>query len=122
MHLRTLLVILIVFFISFSSFTQDNDRINILEQEIQDLKTRVLKLESMLEQKSVESVIKLSDDGWKSLMNWRKLVSGMSKAEVREILGEPMRIDGGNFATWYYENYGQVNFYEERLDRWSEPH
>lgn len=121
MHLRTLLVILIVFFIPFSSFTQDIDRINKLEQEIQDLKTRVLKLESILELKSVESIIELSDDGWKSLANWRKLVSGMSKAEVRDILGEPMRIDGGDLATWYYENYGQVMFYEESLNRWSEP-
>jgi hypothetical protein len=45
----------------------------------------------------------------------------MSYDEVRAILGEPFRIKGGNIAFWYYENRGDVTFYEHKVKSWSEP-
>lgn len=121
MRFRTYTVVLIVFFTSFSSYAQDEDRIDRLEQEIKDLTIRVLELETILQLNSSESKIEPSDYPWKSQANWRTLSTGMSKTEVRGILGEPMRIDGGDLAIWYYENNGRVYFYGESMDSWSEP-
>jgi outer membrane protein assembly factor BamE (lipoprotein component of BamABCDE complex) len=54
-------------------------------------------------------------------MNWRKLTKDMSTSDVKKILGEPHRVDGGTFTHWYYQNHGGVIFYEGKVDRWMEP-
>ncbi len=40
---------------------------------------------------------------------------------MREILGEPKRIEGGFIEDWYYQNEGKVEFLQGGLNRWSEP-
>jgi len=45
----------------------------------------------------------------------------MNTSDVKKILGEPYRVDGGKIATWYYKNDGRVNFYEEKVHHWNEP-
>ena len=62
-----------------------------------------------------------NSDGWKSLANWRQLTTGMTPIDVRGLLGEPQRVDGGEFANWYYPNRGSVGFYSGKLNRWQEP-
>jgi hypothetical protein len=55
---------------------------------------------------------------------WRQLSKGMSREQVRSILGEPRKIDGGVLENWYYgPSYysASVTFYNSRLDSWSEP-
>jgi TonB family protein len=44
----------------------------------------------------------------------------MSPEQVRALLGEPDRIQGGAFTHWQYGG-GYVTFFEGAVDRWSEP-
>jgi hypothetical protein len=62
---------------------------------------------------------------WRDKQNWRRLRTGMSKDEVRDLLGEPDRIDNfGAFESWNYGNPvgGEVQFSpKEKLNSWHEP-
>jgi len=107
--------------VAFNSNAQDIDRIGQLEKEIQELKLRVSKLESLLSNPGKDRELVPSGEGWKSVMNWRKLTRGMDPSDVRQILGEPHRVDGGTFAQWQYQNGGRIVFYEGKVDRWTEP-
>ncbi len=61
------------------------------------------------------------------LSSWRRLRKGISREQVRECLGEPLKINGGDFETWYYGQtvsiFGTstVRFYNNVLDSWVEP-
>jgi S1-C subfamily serine protease len=45
---------------------------------------------------------------------WRQVRKGLSRKEVRDLLGEPMRIEGGGILeTWNYPGRGSVTFHEE---------
>jgi hypothetical protein len=55
------------------------------------------------------------------LTPWRALRKDMTMPEVRSILGEPSRVDGGSFTTWHYPNYGTVTFYKDVVYLWREP-
>jgi outer membrane protein assembly factor BamE (lipoprotein component of BamABCDE complex) len=63
----------------------------------------------------------VSGEGWKSLANWRSLKNGMSYDEVRSILGEPSKVDGGSIAYWYYSNRGRVIIISDKVIQWEEP-
>jgi len=107
--------------VPFSSYANDSDRIYQLEKELQEIKLRLSKLESLLSNPSKAQEVVASGDGWKSVVNWRKLSRGMGPSDVRKILGEPQRVDGGTFTKWYYQNDGRVVFYEDKVDGWREP-
>ena len=104
-----------------SSYASDSDRITLLEKEVQELKLRLLRLESTQADTGKPYKPVASSDGWKNLANWRSLKKGMSFDEVRGTLGEPARVQGGNFTFWYYLNRGTVTFYEDKLHGWTEP-
>ena len=61
------------------------------------------------------------------LSSWRRLRKGISREQVRECLGEPLKINGGDFEAWYYGQtaspYGPstVRFFNNVLDSWVEP-
>ncbi len=63
----------------------------------------------------------VNSEGWKSLASWRSLATGMTTSDVRRILGEPARVDGGEFAIWYYQNRGDVTFIGGKVNGWREP-
>lgn len=105
----------------FSSHAQDGDRIVPLEKEIQELKLRVSKLESLLNGPSKPQAVDTSGERWKSIANWRKLSTEMGASDVRQILGEPLRLDGGDVARWYYQNDGIVTFINGKVTQWREP-
>ena len=117
--------IIVSVFLSFafvcSSHAQDGDRMSQLEKEIQELKLRVLKLETLLNEPSKAQTVDTSSEGWKSVANWRKLSTDMSSTDVRKILGEPDRIDGGSVEIWHYQNYGTVTYISGKVKSWSEP-
>lgn len=107
---------------SFSSFASDGDRITQLEREVQALKNRLTNLESPQNKPSINQKVTVSNDGWKSLANWRSLKKGMSYEDVRAILGEPATVRASGVLTfWGYANRGTVTYYEDRLDGWNEP-
>lgn len=82
---------------------------------------RVSKLESLLNSPSKPPVFDTSVEGWKSVANWRKLSTEMGPSDVRQVLGEPLRLDGGDIARWYYQNDGTVNFFNGKVTQWREP-
>jgi len=88
-----------------------DERIRLLEAQILQLNGRVSALEGMLNQAKANQQPIVTGEGWKSLANWRKLKQGMSEDDVRALLGEPVRICGGDVALWEYPDYGKVRFY-----------
>jgi hypothetical protein len=107
--------------VSFNSYANDSDRIDQLENEIQWLKLRLSKIESLPSNPSNAQEPVTSGDGWKSVKNWRKLTNQMSASDVQKILGEPDRVNGGDIANWYYQNGGMVTFMNGKLYHWMEP-
>ena len=55
------------------------------------------------------------------LANWRALRKGMTEAEVKALLGEPLRVQGGYFTYWYWDRNSKVTFFQEKLNGWDEP-
>lgn len=83
---------------------QDTERLDQLETEVRALKQRLARIEASIGGPSAEQKPVVLGTGWKSLTAWRELKTGMAPSQVRAILGEPARIDGGGLARWYYPN------------------
>ncbi len=94
-------------------------RVDSLARRVVELENRIAQLESARPQQGVSKTpaIVLSND----LANWRRLREDMSYDEVRRILGEPARIDGGIIANWFYPNDGRAGFVSGVLVSWTEP-
>ncbi len=107
--------------VAFNANAHDSDRISQLEKELQDIKFRLSRLETLPGNQSKAQEPVTSSDGWRSVTNWRKLIQDMSESDVRRILGEPDRIDGGGVAFWYYQNKGSVTFISGKVQSWKEP-
>ena len=91
---KTIIIIgFLSFAVTFNSYANDSDRIDQLEKEIQETKLRLLKLESLLSNPSNVQKPVTSGEGWKSVMNWRRLTTDMSTSDVQKILGEPHRLE-----------------------------
>lgn len=119
--LKTGLLGCLILTFALNSYARDGDRITQLEKEVQELKLRLSRLESPQSSTNQQQRTIVSGEGWKSLANWRSLKNGMSYDEVRSILGEPNRIDGGTLAQWHYSNRGSVRFFLDKVDQWQEP-
>jgi hypothetical protein len=89
-------------------------------QQIWDL-IRISKLESLLSKPNAVQQAVTSSEGYKSIANWRRLTTDMGYSDVRKLLGEPTRVDGGQLAHWHYPNGGQVFFTFGKVERWQEP-
>lgn len=89
-----------------------------LEQRVSDLENRVTLIEEAL---LGTDTIATTDKGWQDVENWRKLRVRMSEKQVQELLGPPVRIDGGGMATWDYSRGGRVRFMDGRVHSWTEP-
>jgi hypothetical protein len=108
--------------ISLNSVASDSDRITQLEKEVQELKLRLANLEAPQSNTTNRQKSLAPSDGWKTLANWRSLKKGISYEDVRNTLGEPEKVKAsGTFTFWYYLNRGDVTFYQDRLDGWTEP-
>ena len=119
MKKKKLSIYLFILVFANTSFAHENQRIEKLEQEIEELKAMmaIIVLSSSTKDKVKNSV----NEKWLSKDNWRKLKTDMQPKDVRQILGEPEKINGGNISTWHYSNFGQVIFSDDRVYRWREP-
>ena len=99
-------------------------RIEKLEAVVSSLEKRISALEGASVQNPTDSDNTKTASGWKSKSNWRLLSKGMTKSQVRNILGEPEKIDaGGPIENWYWIDPSGpgVTFYDEKLYGWKEP-
>ena len=119
--MKTILLSTLLSLLSFSAIAQDNSRIAKLEQEIQSINQRLMKLESAQGAPSEKPKATANSEGWKSIASWRSLSTDMSPSDVRRILGEPSRVEGGQIANWFYQNRGTVTFMNDRVYQWREP-
>ena len=119
--MRTLLLAFALSVATCTSFANDSQRISQLENEVNELKLRIQKLESFPPNTSNQQKQVVANEGAKTIANWRKLNRGMSYNDVRGLLGEPLRIEGGGVAFWMYSNNGRVTFVRDTLSSWNEP-
>ncbi|WP_020614762.1 hypothetical protein [Sediminispirochaeta bajacaliforniensis] len=108
---KTIKIILIPLIVNVCNlYAEDNEKIDQLERDLQELKNRISKIETMMINSSESDILAKIHEGWKSVRNWRIISTIMSIDDVRNILGEPQRNDGGDMTIWHYENYGSVTF------------
>jgi outer membrane protein assembly factor BamE (lipoprotein component of BamABCDE complex) len=115
----TALSIALLFPISISAAPVE-EKFERLEKEILNLHMRLSAVEKMLESSSGRIPSSVSSN--KKV--WRKLETGMSYDDVEKLLGEPIKIDGGRVATWYYSTDGfhsRATFIGGELREWFEP-
>ena len=103
------------------TFATDSDRITQLEKELRNLQLRLSNLESSKNSLSKSQPSAVTNENWKNLTIWRSLKIGITPDEVRTILGEPTRVEGGARAYWYYPRSGNLEFEDGKLRNWSEP-
>ncbi len=120
----------ILFFISSSSLAEDNAA---LQKQLDELVQRVSILEDklkMLDTPEVRGIIeKLSGPqnpgDSQDQSNWRLLSVGYDYQEVRELLGEPVRIKKGGMEFWYYSDQGlkgpYIKFLFRKVNDWQAP-
>jgi hypothetical protein len=113
--LRRPIGVALLMVVASTAHAQDADRIDQLERRIEAIEAQLSELTSSQVQRFK------TGEGWKSLSNWRSLRRGMRPIEVREILGDAHRIDGGYFTRWHYKNGGVVVFANEEVNEWTEP-
>ncbi len=102
-----------------------SDEVSQLRQRVADLEQKVRELEALLKefQEGRKGAFE-NDYGWQNKKNWRSLEVGMSEAQVKKILGEPVKVIKGVKTLWYYPNFygGNVSFDEGgKLTGWNEP-
>jgi outer membrane protein assembly factor BamE (lipoprotein component of BamABCDE complex) len=119
--LKTVAIACLPMTVALSSYAQSADRTDQLEREIREIKIRLSNLEAAQGKSIANPKPVASGEGWKVLSNWRSLKSGMTLSDVRTVLGEPDRVDGGVVAHWYYANGGTATFVGDELTQWREP-
>jgi hypothetical protein len=105
-------------------FAQEND-ISQLRQELLELEQKVKELEALLKEcTEARQRQEESGYGWQNKKNWRSLEPGMTEAQVKKMLGEPVKVIKGIKTLWYYPNFygGYVSFDKDgKLTGWNEP-
>ncbi|MBF0586300.1 hypothetical protein INT08_04720 [Prosthecochloris sp. N3] len=98
------------------------ERVSNLEMLVSDLNSRLLQLEKQPSAKSTGGKAP-NQNIPAGKVAWRTLQKDMTKAQVREILGEPRNIQMfGSFEIWSYKGSSRVDFDASGyVDGWSEP-
>ena len=103
-----------------------NQKVEELEKKVEQLELRINKLENkLMTEKTTQKSPNVSKGDYKDKGNWRKLEIGMTKYQVKELLGEPERISKDNIGSymefWSY-GLGRVTFGDRgTLISYSEP-
>ncbi len=94
-------------------------RLDSLERRVLELERRLLKIENP--ERGTQPVQRGTTGDSRDIASWRQLREGMTYAEVRALLGEPTRVDGGSMAYWYFPRNGLVAFVSGAVMSWREP-
>ena len=100
----------------------EEEEISQLRQKITELEGRIKELEGLLIETRENQMA--DEQAWQNKKNWRRLEIGMKEAQVKTILGEPIKVISGVKTLWYYPNIycGYVSFDENgHLVGWNEP-
>ena len=123
-----LIAFILLFSVSNYSYAHDNGRIDELEKRVMELEDTVSSIKQLLllaAMSSSEGKSETNEEDAKKKeeikAKWRTIATGMTPKEVRAILGEPEKLDGGVYATWYYPKGGVVRFDRDKVHRWNEP-
>jgi hypothetical protein len=112
-------------FLPGQSLPAQEERVSQLLKKISKLEERVRQLEGLLEKCTETGNVQTEDEcRWQNKKNWRRLERGMAKAQVRSILGEPIKKIEGARTLWYYPNIycAYVSFDKNGLlSGWNEP-
>lgn len=102
-----------------------NDQVTQLRSQLEELEARVSDLERRLRQQADEKKSSSSQPLPAAQQQWRRLSKGQSRDVVRNVLGEPKRIDGGTLEYWFYSDRDRsgphVYFGYSGLSGWREP-
>lgn len=89
-----------------------------LQKQIDALSQRVKQLEQTISGLS-------NENNWKDPAYWSRLKRDMPESDVRNILGNPARIEKSIFATWYYHASSKLHsfvwFDEGKVLGWEAP-
>ena len=97
-----------------------------LQQRVDELERRLNALETPQVKHAVEQLTGSTNPG-DSLdqTNWRLLKVGFDYHDVRELLGEPVKIKKGGMEFWYYSDQGlkgpYVKFLFKKANDWKAP-
>ncbi len=129
----TALVIAVTTISSLDSHAQQT-KIRELERKIESLENltatllqRIEALESAANGEPAQNPERIVSKGdWRELSNWRRLEVGMSMDDVRNLLGEPEKVNvGPGLIFWYWQYPGGPSVHfdanSKKADGWSEP-
>lgn len=81
--------------------------------------TAALRVCASVQQKPQQAELRSGDS--LNIANWRALRRGMKEIEVKALLGEPVRVEGGYITYWRYGNDANIQIIDEKLYGWNEP-
>lgn len=93
-------------------------RLGVLERKVNELERRLQALEAT-PQPPPRASVRSGDSA--NIANWRALRKGMTELEVKALLGEPRRVQGGGFTNWYWDRSAKVTFFQDIVYGWDEP-
>lgn len=103
-----------------STYSQEPSLEKIVKK-IEQLEKRISILEDIIANKDKKNQNIITNDK----QRWRNLKKGMNQQEVRDLLGEPLKINTGNLTYWYYSGeqyHSYVIFdYKDKVYGWDEP-
>ena len=106
------------------------ERVSTVESNITRLEQKVGELQktvNQLTQKTAQTPTPITKGNWKNIENWRTgLQKGMTKQQVRELMGEPKKIEAYTMLgeDWLYglQGSGEIHFSPKGvLESWKEP-
>lgn len=123
---RCALILFVIFTVFTANEAGSDDRIATLEQRIAQLERRVEELEVLLNKAKIAQAPQVRPGDYRNKANWRCLKLGMTKSQVKQILGDPPKQDANAVLgdNWYYPDVlgGRVSFNTSgRVDSWNEP-
>ena len=106
------------------------ERVSTIESNITRLEQKVDELQKMINQllsHTPQAANIMRKGNWKNISNWRTgLQKGMTKIQVRELMGEPEKIEAYTMLgeDWLYglQGSGEIHFSPKGiLESWKEP-